>query len=195
MLLALRRYRYSEIISRMTNVQRLAHLIGAVLVLTRCLPADSGGVEAQLDRSTDCVSPGGTAVATFYIIFGGGAAGFQEEYVNVRAHGDTLRLTSPMANFGHVYDVRFEWPDDRHLTVRYPTGGRANDFVRQVVLATGDTIALTFAVMPGVEGEFVDSVGTLGCKPEFSRRPTGSLPLRLEGNDWVIFGQPRIERH
>lgn len=71
-----------------------------------------------------CVSPDKVYVATFYREFGGGAAGWQQEYVSLRRiDGGKEKVIFEM---NHGYNIIFKWFSPMKLEIAYPDSARVH---------------------------------------------------------------------
>jgi hypothetical protein len=68
----------------------LATTLMALFALKACVSMFSPVQTATLVRGQDCASPTGALVATHLILMGGGAAGWVEHTVSIRAPSDSL---------------------------------------------------------------------------------------------------------
>ncbi len=99
-----------------------------LLTLTAC---GDGREDREIDRKMvlTCVAPDKTHVAEFYIESGGGAAGWQTEFVAVRKQGDSKRKVILDMNRG--YDVVLNWKSPRQLEIYYPDSARIDHWQSQ----------------------------------------------------------------
>ena len=84
------------------------------------------GCDARRETETilECASPNGAYIAKFYREYGGGAAGFQDEFVDVRKSGggDPVRVLK----LNHGYDVVLSWLSPTLLEIGYPDSARVD---------------------------------------------------------------------
>jgi hypothetical protein len=84
------------------------------------------GCDARRETETllECASPDGAYVARFYREYGGGAAGFQNEFVDVRKSkgGASVRVM----HLNHGYDVVLTWLSPTLLEIGYPDSARVD---------------------------------------------------------------------
>lgn len=76
----------------------------------------------------ECPSPDGKLLAVFWWQGGGGAAGWDSEYLTVQAAGDPASsapsrdgLDAYVLYMSHGYDVGLTWKDGKSLEVEYPS--------------------------------------------------------------------------
>jgi len=75
----------------------------------------------EITIEKESTSAAGSYTATFYVISGGGAAGWVVMRVNLRSKGETFRPNKgDIFEMRHAYELDLKWQDDRHLTVEYP---------------------------------------------------------------------------
>ncbi len=132
-----------------TRVARLATVAG-VLFSAGCEPSSH-----NVHTIVECPSATGRHLATFYVISGGGAAGFQYEYVSVRpAHSPFQPLEYALQLKGG-YDARLIWRGDTALLVEYPQDARVDSAATFVRLA--DSVALDYVARPAEGGQFAQA--------------------------------------
>ena len=104
-----------EISSEMTRKRLLqSAILASVLVINGC-GADEITVERQVP------SPSGSYIASFYVIAGGGAAGYVLLRVNVRKGTEPFKpYKGDIFEMRHAYEAGLTWPDDQHLVIVYP---------------------------------------------------------------------------
>ena len=150
----------------------LATTLMALFALKACVFLFSPMRTATLVRGHDCPSPTGALVATHLILMGGGAAGWVEHTVSIRAPSDSLDLFGQLPLHSHRHELRFDWKSDRDLTIVVPDSSMPANPPPFWVLDSGDTIQLTFESRPGTTeqwktGYFADPLP--GC-------PVGKIP-------------------
>src|SRR5258705_9569720 len=84
------------------------------------------GVGCTTARETilECPAPDNAHVAVFFREYGGGAAGFQDEFVEVRKKGkaDPVRIL----RLKHGYDIVLTWLSPMSLEIAYPDTARVD---------------------------------------------------------------------
>jgi len=136
-------------------------VIAAAAVLAGC------DTRADLRIDLECPSPDGGAVATFYDLSGGGAAGWVQEFVAVHAAAAALDTAAHVFKLSHGYHVRLTWESGRRLTVGYPASGRVDTALAVARLGAGREVALRYVALP-------DSMGSLA--PHVAGCVRGSAP-------------------
>lgn len=78
----------------------------------------------EIETLLECASPDDAYVARFYREYGGGAAGFQNEFVDVRKSkgGAPVRVM----HLNHGYDVVLTWLSPTLLEIGYPDSARVD---------------------------------------------------------------------
>lgn len=98
------------------SLKRFFFTILLLIFFTSC-----GGHKERQDI-LKCISPDNMYVATFYREYGGGAAGWQQEYVSVlRTNGGKEIVVLEM---NHGYDIVLTWVSPRKLEIGYPDSAR-----------------------------------------------------------------------
>jgi hypothetical protein len=108
-----------------------------------------------------CASPDGKYVAAFFVESGGGAAGYQYEYVEVRDQGD--RSKESVLSLKSGYQVQLTWLPRGRLRIAYPSDARVDHWQSWYDLThwyeaqdnpmRGDQVELR--PLPGVNGMFL----------------------------------------
>lgn len=88
--------------------------IGVVVAL---LLAGCGNSESTREDLLSCISPDTATRATFYRLYGGGAAGWQTLHVEIQSSDLKPEVVLTMS---HGYDVVLEWQDKSTLVISYP---------------------------------------------------------------------------
>jgi hypothetical protein len=83
----------------------------------------SAGACTETEVIFRCKSADGRHVATFYREFGGGAAGFQYEFVSVEEVGGRTRDVLTLKG---GYDARLHWKQPGLLEIGYPNTARVD---------------------------------------------------------------------
>lgn len=106
---------------KMPNAKFLVMLLLGTMLLSSCLDL---GTDSSHDTEIDkeILSPDGKKVATFYIISGGGAAGFVNTRLQIRDKNKPFKENdSYVFDMSHADEHDFKWKDNRHLIVMYPS--------------------------------------------------------------------------
>jgi hypothetical protein len=95
----------------------------------------------------EVASPDGQLVARYSVIWGGGAAGYVQEVVEVRTRGDTAAPNEETAilDMDHGGDVTMRWLDSQHLEIVYPAWAGV---LRGCRLARGVAVQFTARATP-----------------------------------------------
>jgi len=94
----------------------------SVLILVSCI--DMGQSDISKEVFFECKSSDGKYIASFYREFGGGAAGFQYEYVAVVGNDDVVPVVVMKLDGG--YDVSLKWLGPEYLEIGYPESARVD---------------------------------------------------------------------
>ena len=88
----------------------------SLVALGACRGTDRGVVEREV------ASPDGARVARYYVVSGGGAAGYVDEYVDVRPRGEPFDpyADDPALLMTHGGGVTLTWRGPDRLVVEYP---------------------------------------------------------------------------
>lgn len=132
-------------------------VVGAALTLVGLLAFTACGHWTKV--RFECPSPDKQFIATFYAMSGGGAAGWQYQYVNVRRTGATFRDAPWLAQLKNARDLRLSWLDASHLRVEYPDDARLDR--RLASYKDGRSIALEYVARRAGSNGFSDITG--GC--------------------------------
>lgn len=116
------------------------------------------GCSRSVERIFDCASADGEKVASFYRVFGGGAAGWQLMRVSLRREEETFEADDFIFEMSHGYDVRLEWSDSQSLVIGYPDTAR----VEKKPGSEADSVAISLRMLASVDGSFADSEDA-GC--------------------------------
>lgn len=120
-------------------------------------------IGSRVDRVLECPSPNGHNVATFFRISGGGAAGFQDEYVSIRsANADFDPERAVVLHLGYGYQVRLTWEGNSLLRVEYPASASLRSAPVEQLTTDGGTFQIRFSTLPDQSGIFIDPT-TAGC--------------------------------
>ena len=68
----------------------------------------------------ECASPDGSKIATFYRVYGGGAAGYQYSRINIRNSDRPINLDSYSFSMSHGGDASIQWKTNKSLVIGYP---------------------------------------------------------------------------
>ncbi len=106
---------------RLRNICFIAMLLLGSLTLASCLDlSDNSPHDVSIDK--EIASPDGKSVATFYIIFGGGAAGYVNTRLQIRPKNQPFKENEKYVfDMSHSDEHQVEWKDNRHLIVVYPS--------------------------------------------------------------------------
>lgn len=99
----------------------------------------------------DCESPAGENLASFYRIYGGGAAGWQLLRVSIRANTQPFDADSFVFQMTHGYDVRMQWQGEHHLRLQFPSEARVDSVVP--VLSIRELVRIDTASAPSTGGQ------------------------------------------
>lgn len=77
----------------------------------------------------NCDSPDKKQIATFFIRSGGGAAGYQYEYLNLREATEPFDYRNYVLALNGGYEVRIEWHGPE-VVVYYPNTARVDKMVK-----------------------------------------------------------------
>lgn len=115
----------------------------AVAVLFGVVALCSCGLaDYDVKKGQEVVSPDGQKVATFYVISGGGAAGFVMARVKISPKSQAFK--SDLADEDYVFEVRHEnfvsmrWQDNYHLVISYD---KSADVHRSLPTKSGTNIS------------------------------------------------------
>lgn len=91
------------------------------VLLTGTLVASCGESPHDVSVKKEVVSPDGKKVASFYIVSGGGAAGFVWATVKLRLKQEPLKDDDDyIFDMAHAYDIDLKWKSNQQLVVTYP---------------------------------------------------------------------------
>jgi len=134
-----------------------ALLVTCMISVASCA-TESGPADKDL---LACVSPDGRYVAAFFVESGGGAAGYQYEYVEVRHQDD--RSKESVLSLKSGYQVQLTWLPRGRLRIAYPSDARVDHWQSWYDLThwyegqdnprRGDQVELR--PLPGVNGMFL----------------------------------------
>ena len=125
--------------------------------------ASASGCGYEVERLVECPSPSGRYTATFYRIYGGGAAGFQYLHVNVRPAAAPFDEQMYVLQLKGGYDARLIWNGDSALVVHYPSDARVDSAAPYAVLS--DTLSVRYSPQPGQDGQLAAGSGC-GFEPQ-----------------------------
>ena len=131
------------------RVSRTLLTIGVAIITAGC--------GHQRKNILECASPDKAYVASFYIEFGGGAAGFEYEYVGVRKANGGHEVAVLKLNRG--YDMVLTWLSPTRLEMAYPDTARVdhwqNTFDFEQVGSDLKEWTTTLRQIPSKQGSFV----------------------------------------
>lgn len=141
-----------------------------VLAFVALCGAAACGLSDERQDLLACISPDGSKTALFYREFGGGAAGWQTEYVSVRPAKDEPTSVFEMR---HGYDVVLEWVSADTLTIHYPHEAVVYSITNDAKLADSSRLKVLLLEKPSKWGSFVNdktrcaggSVGAIDSEP------------------------------
>jgi hypothetical protein len=130
-------------------------LRSAVIAVCIAFSACGGKSEGETEVLLKCLSSDGQTVAVFYREFGGGAAGWQYEFVSVSRSDDyepavVLKLKSG-------YDVNLRWTEPSRLEIGYPDTARVDHWQNWFGRADGKVELLR---LPSRNGMFLGRKGS-----------------------------------
>lgn len=121
----------------------------SVLLLLAC--------SSTVEEITTCPSPQGQKVASFFRVYGGGAAGWQVLRVSIRRAGEPLKPDVFVFEMKHGYDTRLEWLSEDRLLVGYPNNASVESTTTSAL-----GVEIAFKALPSREGTFTEP-STRGC--------------------------------
>lgn len=136
------------------------------LVIIACAREPDAGPRGTREVYFECASPDRQRIASFYREYGGGAAGWQYEHVEVRSPDDAA--PSVVLTLKQGYDVTLEWLSSDSLRIGYPSTARVDhwqDWFGQSGQGNTELVEL-----PGENGRLLDKApGCVG--PPAASRP------------------------
>ena len=147
-----------------------------LLIFVLVMIAPLSACERQQRTMLSCPSPDGRLVATYFALFGGGAAGWVIERIAIHPNGEVLDPDRFVFAMRHGVDVRLHWKAPDVLLIEYPDKTdietkRTTYTVRQGLLRrTLQTVTISYlpvetVMMDGLStGQFV--VGETECVSE-----------------------------
>ena len=116
----------------------------------------AGAACREVKGVVECPSPDGATIATFYVVAGGGAAGFQYGRVSLRPASSAFDPDEYVLQLQGGSDARLGWASSDSLVIEYPEGARLDSAVvtwgeRPVGLRYVRRPAL-FGVLPSPDG-------------------------------------------
>lgn len=136
----------------------LAVLLGALV---------AQGCPQSVEQIFECASRDGERIASFYRVFGGGAAGWQLMRVSVRPKAEPFDADDFIFEMSHGYDVRLEWQDSQNLLIGYPGTAR----IEKTPGAVAEGVDISLRPFDSADGTFVnpEEAGCIGPTANYGR--------------------------
>lgn len=118
----------------------------------------------------ECPSPNNKHIATFYRIYGGGAAGAQYLFVNLRKSSENFTSGDDFFEMAHGYDLRITWLNNDNIQIDYPSDADKR-YITEEAVSDHKTFKIHYIDRPTEKYKFISPLKG-GCYNQLSNEKT-----------------------